>query len=63
LQLLYEKINLFQLVIGELDTIVEDFAKKAASLESKVYQIVLESTNPDEMRHRLQSLGEEWVRG
>ena len=63
LQLLYEKINLFQLVIGELDTIVEDFAKKASSLESKVYQIVLESTNPDEMRHRLQSLGEEWVRG
>ena len=53
LHLLHEKINMFELVIGELDTIIE----KGDSLESSLAKIVLESRDDRELRAKLDSLG------
>lgn len=53
LHLLHEKINMFELVIGELDMIVE----RGESLETNLAKIVLEAANEGELRTRLDSLG------
>lgn len=55
LSLLHEKINMFELVIGELDTILERFEKKA-SLESQIAKMILESKNEEDMRRQVDEL-------
>ncbi|WP_274363631.1 DEAD/DEAH box helicase [Paenibacillus thermotolerans] len=57
LTLLHEKINMFELVIGEVDTIVERFEKRSQSLESSLLKIVLESKDDREIKERLNTLG------
>lgn len=57
LTLLHEKINMFELVIGELDVILERFDAKQ-SIEQSLFRMVLESKNADEMRERVDRLGE-----
>lgn len=57
LHLLHEKINMFELVIGELDTIVEKFEKQEGSLESSIYKMILESKDDEELQRRMDSLG------
>jgi SNF2 family DNA or RNA helicase len=53
LGLLHEKINMFELVIGELDVIVE----KGDSLESSLAKIVLEAKDDRDLKSRIESLG------
>lgn len=55
--LLHEKINLFELVIGELDHILERFEKQELSLEQQIAQMVAESGNVSELQHRIDGLG------
>jgi SNF2 family DNA or RNA helicase len=54
--LLHEKINMFELVIGDLDTILERMEEQT-TLESRLQKIILESRNDDEIREQLQSIG------
>lgn len=57
LNLLHEKINMFEMVIGGLDVILERFEKKE-SLEKSLYKIVLESQSDEEIRQKVNSLGQ-----
>ncbi|WP_068780589.1 DEAD/DEAH box helicase [Paenibacillus sp. GM2] len=54
--LLHEKINLFESVIGQLDVILERFEKKG-SLEKSIYKILLESSSDEEIAKGVDSLG------
>ncbi|MGF7045659.1 SNF2 family DNA or RNA helicase [Paenibacillus sp. DS2015] len=56
LNLLHEKINMFEMVIGGLDVILERYEKKE-SLEKSLYKIVLESQTDEEIRQKVSSLG------
>ncbi|CRF28781.1 DNA/RNA helicase [Mycobacterium tuberculosis] len=56
ISLLHEKINMFELVIGQLDTILERFEKKT-SLESHLARMILTSKSKDEIRRQLDDLG------
>jgi SNF2 family DNA or RNA helicase len=60
LNLLHEKINMFEMVIGGLDTILERIEKKNSSLESRLLKMVLESRDDSEVRNRLDELGREF---
>ncbi|CAH1206738.1 RNA polymerase-associated protein RapA [Paenibacillus plantiphilus] len=55
--LLHEKINLFELVIGELDHILERFEKKDGSIEQKLAKAMLEAGNTSDLRKRIDDLG------
>lgn len=57
LSLLHEKINMFELVIGGLDTILERFEKQT-SLESSLFKMWAESKNDDDLRRGLDRLGD-----
>ncbi|GGD56631.1 DEAD/DEAH box helicase [Paenibacillus nasutitermitis] len=54
--LLHEKINLFELVIGELDHILERLDKKE-TLEQKLARVMLESGSSAELRKQIDDLG------
>ncbi|WP_163855137.1 DEAD/DEAH box helicase [Paenibacillus elgii] len=56
LSLLHEKINMFELVIGELDAILERFEKKT-SLESHLAKLILSSRSQEDIRRQLDELG------
>lgn len=56
LHLLHEKINMFEMVIGGLDVILERLEKKE-SIEKSLYRIMLESSSDDEIRQKMQKLG------
>lgn len=56
LRLLHEKINMFEMVIGQLDVILERF-EKGSSLEKSLYKIMLESSSNDEIARKVDSLG------
>ncbi|WP_438448665.1 DEAD/DEAH box helicase [Gorillibacterium sp. sgz5001074] len=60
LNLLHEKINMFEMVIGGLDTILERIEKRSTSLESRILRMVLESRDDADMRSRLDELGREF---
>ncbi|RED56289.1 helicase-like protein [Cohnella lupini] len=55
--LLHEKINMFELVIGELDEIIHQLEKED-SLENRLAQMVLESTDGEELRKRIDGLAD-----
>lgn len=55
--LLHEKINMFETVIGELDDIVQRLELEQ-SWEQRVAKMVLESTDGDDLRRRLDGLGD-----
>ena len=56
LKLLYEKIKLFQLVIGELDTIMSNVVDTPASFEKTIMDIVIKSKDKIEMEERFEKL-------
>ncbi|AQS56544.1 DEAD/DEAH box helicase [Novibacillus thermophilus] len=58
IRLLHEKINLFQLVIGELDKILAHVHLKERTLENNIMKIVLESRDDEEVKQRLSHLGD-----
>lgn len=55
--LLHEKINMFELVIGELDEIIAQFEKED-SIEKKLAQLVLEAKDGEELLKRIDGLGD-----
>jgi SNF2 family DNA or RNA helicase len=57
LNLLHEKINMFEAVIGELDTILERI-EKANSLESSLFKLAMEAKSDDDLRQRIDQLGD-----
>lgn len=57
LNLLHEKINMFEMVIGGLDVILERYEKNE-SFEKSLYKIMLESGNDEEIRRRINTLGD-----
>lgn len=56
LSLLHEKINMFEMVIGGLDTILERF-EKTSSLESHILKMMVESKDEADLRGKLDELG------
>jgi len=61
LHLLHEKINMFQMVIGELDTIVERFEKNEQSIEQNLHKIILESKDDAQLREKMNQLGDVFI--
>ncbi|MCQ6563133.1 DEAD/DEAH box helicase [Paenibacillus mendelii] len=59
--LLHEKINLFELVIGELDHIIERF-EKGETLEQRLSKAMLESGDSSELRKKIDDLGNSLTR-
>jgi SNF2 family DNA or RNA helicase len=60
LRLLHTKIRLFELVVGELDTILGDMAEgEENSLESLLGGLWLESDSDEEFESKVEGLGEE----
>ncbi|MEO3944241.1 SNF2-related protein [Gorillibacterium sp. CAU 1737] len=57
LNLLHEKINLFELVIGGLDEILESMEQKAA-LENDLMKLVMEADSDQELKTKLDRLGD-----
>ncbi|MCM3080249.1 DEAD/DEAH box helicase [Brevibacillus invocatus] len=57
LNLLYEKIDLFEMVIGELDDIVERLSL-SQSLEESLVQIIMDSRSSGEMALKLDNMGQ-----
>ncbi|QQE72923.1 DEAD/DEAH box helicase [Brevibacillus composti] len=57
LQLLYEKIDLFEMVIGELDDIVERL-HLSQSLEENLISIIMDSRSEREMALKLDNMGQ-----
>ncbi|BFH64179.1 MULTISPECIES: DEAD/DEAH box helicase [Paenibacillus] len=57
LHLLHEKINMFEMVIGGLDVILERFEKKE-SFEKSLYKLFLESESNEEIRQKVDTLGQ-----
>jgi SNF2 family DNA or RNA helicase len=57
--LLHEKIQLFETVIGELETVLEK-VEKEESLEQSLLRAMLESADLKQLRRRLQSWGEDF---
>ncbi|GIO15556.1 helicase [Cohnella xylanilytica] len=55
--LLHEKINMFEMVIGELGEILERLEKEEP-LERKLAKLVLEADDPGELRKRIDGLGD-----
>lgn len=55
--LLHEKINMFEMVIGELDTILERLEQQS-SVEQRLNKIVLEASNEGDIRRELDTIGE-----
>ncbi|MBD2847912.1 DEAD/DEAH box helicase [Paenibacillus sp. IB182496] len=56
--LLHEKINLFELVIGGLDHILERLDKDGGEMEKQIAKLALESRGSEELRHRFDALGD-----
>lgn len=57
LYLLYEKLNMFQMIIGELDAIITHL-KLGSSFERELTHILIGSESDEEMRSRLDQLAE-----
>jgi SNF2 family DNA or RNA helicase len=61
LYLLYEKINMFNLVIGDLELILAELGN-ADKLEARLYEIVAETAHdPERLRHALEHLAQEFA--
>lgn len=56
--LLHEKINLFEMVIGGLDHILERFEQESGSLEKQIARMVLESADEARLKAELHHLGD-----
>ena len=56
--LLHEKINMFELVIGELDDDIWSSFEQDDSLEQRIGQILLEASSDEEIRGGLDTIGQ-----
>lgn len=60
LQLLYEKINLFKMTIGNLDLLFGD--ERMEKMQTQIFQSYMVSNSRDELKNKFSALGEEWNR-
>ncbi len=58
LKLLYEKINLFKMTIGELDLLFGDIDPK--KIEGKIFESYMSSTRKKDIENKFSALGKEW---
>lgn len=56
LNLLHEKINMFEMVIGGLDVILERYEQQE-NIEKSLFKIMLESKSDEEIRSKVHTLG------
>ncbi len=59
LTLLYEKMNLFKMTIGDMDLI---FGDNVEVLGTKLFESYMTSSNETEIKNKLSALGDEWSR-
>lgn len=59
--LLHEKINMFEMVIGELDTILERMEKET-NVEARIAKLLLESNDHEEVKRQLDEFGRSFTR-
>lgn len=59
LRLLYQKINLFTMTVGALETVLAEAQEGEIDLEERVLEILLKSESGDEVRRGMESLGDE----
>jgi len=57
LHLLHEKINLFELVIGELDHIIERLESKEGSIEQRLAKAILRSRSSQQLHEEIDHIG------
>ncbi len=57
LHLLHEKINMFEMVIGELEDIIRTFEREE-TLEQRLARMILEAEGDDDLRSRIDRLGD-----
>ena len=58
LKLLYEKVNLFKMTIGELDLLFGD--EDTEKIETKIFKSYMSSKNKKEIENKFSALGKEW---
>ncbi|HUY76324.1 MAG TPA: SNF2-related protein [Ktedonobacterales bacterium] len=61
LRLLYQKINLFTMTIGALETVLAETQEEDLDLEERILDILMQSATGDETRRQLNTLGDEIV--
>lgn len=59
LNLLHEKINMFEMVIGRLDMILERYEEQQG-FEKNLSRILLEAESDEDVRQQLESIGGSW---
>lgn len=62
LYVLTNKIQLFEMVIGELDTIMSYILDDNSSLEVRIGKMILESNSPSELQSKLNEIGDMLVK-
>jgi SNF2 family DNA or RNA helicase len=62
-RLLYEKINLFTLTIGALETVLAEVQEGELDLEERILEILLASGSQDQIRRGVERLGDELLAG
>ncbi len=62
LNLLHEKINMFEMVIGRLDMILERLERQDANLEKSISRMLLESRSEAELKRSFDQIGNSWRR-
>jgi len=58
LKLLYEKVNLFKMTIGELDLLFGDIDPK--KIEGKIFESYMSSSKKKDIKNKFSALGKEW---
>ena len=61
LRLLYQKINLFTLTVGALETVLAEVQEGEIDLEERILEILLQSKDRDQVRSEVESLGDELI--
>ncbi len=58
LRLLYQKINLFTMTIGALETVLTEVQEGELDLEERILDALLHSDTPDQLAQEIETLGE-----
>ncbi len=59
LQLLYQKINLFTMTVGALESVLAEVQEGEIDLEERLLEILLQSSSREDVRREVESLGDE----
>lgn len=60
-RLLYQKINLFTMTVGALETVLAEAQEGEIDLEERVLEILMNSATGDDVRRQVESLGDEML--